>query len=216
MRLFGVVYGTGGNFHDGSQKGPASVHQILCHLGKSAMETLTMIQQVFGDRILSQTQVFQRHARFKTGRTSDDEDKHTGRPKSYTTPETVVRIQELIRQNQCWITHDIAEEVGNGYGTCQNILTKEFGMHCVAAKFVPRILTADQKQRVNILTQQFMPKHYMIVIPHPPYSPDLALCDFFLFPKMKLKLKGRRFDSTEEIQTESQGVLDTLTEKDFQ
>jgi hypothetical protein len=33
---------------------------------------------------------------------------------------------------------------------------------------------------------------------------------------MKLKLKGRRFYITEEIQTESQRVLDTLTEKDFQ
>jgi hypothetical protein len=33
---------------------------------------------------------------------------------------------------------------------------------------------------------------------------------------MKLKLKGRLFDTIEEIQTESQRVLDTLTEKDFQ
>jgi hypothetical protein len=33
---------------------------------------------------------------------------------------------------------------------------------------------------------------------------------------MKLKLKGCRFDTTEEIQTESQRVLDTLTEKGFQ
>jgi hypothetical protein len=45
---------------------------------------------------------------------------------------------------------------------------------------------------------------------------DLAICDFFLFPKMKLKLKGHWFDTTEEIQAESQTVLDTLTEKDFQ
>jgi hypothetical protein len=44
----------------------------------------------------------------------------------------------------------------------------------------------------------------MFVIPHPPYSPDLAPCDFFLFPKMKLKLEGCRFDTIEEIQGESQ------------
>jgi hypothetical protein len=37
-----------------------------------------------------------------------------------------------------------------------------------------------------------------------------------MFPKMKLKLKGRRFDTIEEIQAESQTVLDTVTEKDFQ
>jgi hypothetical protein len=47
------------------------------------------------------------------------------------------------------------------------------------------------------------------VIPHPPYSPDLAPSDFFLFPKMKFRLKGRRFDTTEEIQAESQEVLKT-------
>jgi len=33
---------------------------------------------------------------------------------------------------------------------------------------------------------------------------------------MKLKLKGHRFDTNEEIQAESQRVLDTLIEKDFQ
>jgi hypothetical protein len=45
---------------------------------------------------------------------------------------------------------------------------------------------------------------------------NLAPCDFFLFPKIKIKLKGRRFDNVEEIQAESQKVLKTLTQKDFQ
>jgi len=59
-------------------------------------------------------------------------------------------------------------------------------------------------------------KNKLAAISHPPYSPDLAPCDFFLFPNMKLKLKGRRFDIIEEIQTESQRVLDTLLENNFQ
>jgi hypothetical protein len=54
------------------------------------------------------------------------------------------------------------------------------------------------------------------VIPHPSYSPDLAPCDFFLFPKMKLRLKEDRFDMTEEILAESQEVIDTLTFENFQ
>jgi hypothetical protein len=49
----------------------------------------------------------------------------------------------------------------------------------------------------------------MAVISHPPYYLDLAPCDFFIFPKMKLKLKDRRFETIEEIQAESQRVLDT-------
>jgi len=55
----------------------------------------------------------------------------------------------------------------------------------------------------------------MAVTPHPPYFTDLAPCDFFLFPKMKLKLKGRRFDTAEEILAELQRVHDTLVGKDF-
>jgi hypothetical protein len=61
-------------------------------------------------------------------------------------------------------------------------------MHHVAVKFVPRNLTADQKQQqqcVIVLTQQFLAKYKMAVIPHPPHSPDLAPSDFFLYQKMK-------------------------------
>ena len=113
-----------------------------------------MIHQGFGDQTLSCTQVFQWHYQFKTGHTSVDNDEHTGRPISCTTPETVARIQELIRQDRSWTIRDIAEEVEVGYGTCQRVLTEELGMHCVTAKFVPRILTADQKQQcVNVCTK---------------------------------------------------------------
>jgi hypothetical protein len=60
-----------------------------------------------------------------------------------------------------------------------------------------------------VLTQQFLAKYEMAVIPHPLYSPDLAPCDFLLFPKMKLKLKGRQFDTIEEIQAELQSASHT-------
>jgi hypothetical protein len=68
----------------------------------------------------------------------------------------------------------------------------------------------------SVLTQQFLAKNKIAVILHPLYSPDLAPCDFFLFSKLKLKLKGRRFDTIAYIQAELQRVLDTLIEKDFQ
>jgi hypothetical protein len=48
----------------------------------------------------------------------------------------------------------------------------------------------------------------MTVIPHSPY--------FTLFPGLKIKLKGRHFVTNEVIETESQAVLNTLTEHVFQ
>jgi len=63
---------------------------------------------------------------------------------------------------------------------------------------------------------QFLAKNNMTVIPHSPYSHDLAPCDLFLFPKLKLRMKGRTFNTIEEIQEESQRVLDTFPQRDFQ
>jgi len=68
----------------------------------------------------------------------------------------------------------------------------------------------------SIEVPQFLAKNNMTLIPHPPYSPDLAPSNFFLFPKLKLQMKGRRFDTIEEIQEESQQVLDTIPKRDFQ
>jgi hypothetical protein len=51
----------------------------------------------------------------------------------------------------------------------------------------------------------------MTVIPRPLYSPDLALCYFFLFTKMKFKLKGRRFDSIIEAKTVAERDKDAET-----
>jgi len=67
------------------------------------------------------------------------------RHRSCINPEIIARVQELLRQNRRQTIHDSAEEVGIGCGTCQRVLKEELGMHPVAAKFVPRILTADHK-----------------------------------------------------------------------
>ncbi|UYV63005.1 hypothetical protein LAZ67_2002820 [Cordylochernes scorpioides] len=45
----------------------------------------------------------------------------------------------------------------------------------------------------------FKSKNSILTIPHPPYSPDLAPNDFFLFPRMKSVLKGHRFDTVNAI-----------------
>jgi transposase len=44
----------------------------------------------------------------------------------------------------------------------------------------------------SLKTTEFVTNNNMVIVPRPPYSPDLAPCDFGLFPKLKLKLKRRR------------------------
>ena len=48
-------------------------------------------------------------------------------------------------------------------------------------------------------------------VPQPPYCPDLALCDFWLFPK----LRGCRYETTEEMKEVVTKVIDTFTQEDF-
>ena len=51
---------------------------------------------------------------------------------------------------------------------------------------------------------------------HPPYSPDLAICDFFLFPTVKDHLRGRKFESIEELGTAITEALRTMTRDGLQ
>jgi hypothetical protein len=61
----------------------------------------------------------------------------------------------------------------------------------------------------------FLVKNETTVVPQPPYSPDLAPADFFLFPKFKSILKGRRFDTFDEIQKNSTKELFAILKEAF-
>ena len=63
--------------------------------------------------------------------------------------------------------------------------------------------------------QHFLAKHNIPQLQHPPYSPDMAPCDFFLFPKIKNQLKGRSFQDIEEIKENATRELKALTEDDL-
>ena len=50
-------------------------------------------------------------------------------------------------------------------------------------------------------------------VPQPPYSTDLAPCDFWLFPKLKEKLRGCRYETIEEMKEAVTKVIDTFTQE---
>ncbi|UYV62765.1 hypothetical protein LAZ67_2001857 [Cordylochernes scorpioides] len=59
----------------------------------------------------------------------------------------------------------------------------------------------------SLLVRDFLAKNNTLMMPQPPYSPDLAPCDFFLFPKLKRPMKGRRYATLDEIKTASKEEL---------
>jgi len=68
----------------------------------------------------------------------------------------------------------------------------------------------------SLLVQQFLSNKNVMVCPYPPYSPDLAPCDFWLFPKVKMTMKGKHFELTQDIKAAMTVQLKTLTKEDFQ
>jgi transposase len=50
---------------------------------------------------------------------------------------------------------------------------------------------------------------------HPPYSPDLAPCNYRLFPKLKNALKGQRFADIPDIQRNVTTLMWGILENDF-
>ena len=63
----------------------------------------------------------------------------------------------------------------------------------------------------SILVTDYLTKMGIKTVPHPPYSPDLAPCDIWLFTK----LRGCRYETIEEMKEAVTKVIDTLTQEDF-
>ena len=101
--------------------------KFCANLGKSATETLEMIQQGFGDQSLVVLRRFNGMPGLRPATHQLTKTNTKGDPQVAPTPESVARIQELIRQDRRLTIRDFAEEVEVGYGTCQRVLTEELG-----------------------------------------------------------------------------------------
>ena len=69
-------------------------------------------------------------------------------------------------------------------------------------------------------TIQFLESTEVKLMTHPPYSPDLAPCDYFLFPSVKNRMRGKRFSSPEEAvvvyESELMGLEENVWQECFQ
>lgn len=311
-------------------------------LGKTATETYQMLRTAYGEEAMGKSQAFEWFSKFKRGVTSVKDENRLGRPTSSKTNKNIDRVREMVLNDRRITIRELSDALALSFGSVQSILKDDLNMRRIAAKFVPRLLSNDQKesrviactdlkeqlkndprfmekvitgdetwiygydpetkqqssqwkspasprpkkarqvrsnvksmmivffdingivhkefvprgQTVNqvyykqvlqrlresvrrkrpekwrtgdwflhhdnapahkaISVRQFLDKNRMSTVPHPAYSPDLAPADFFLFPRLKIRLRGHRFEDIDVIQRESQKALDTFKEDDFQ
>jgi hypothetical protein len=145
-----------------------------------------MLQQAFGETALSQSKTFEWCSRFKNGHKSIDDHPHTGCPSTAPTNENVNHVNAVIHGNRRLTIREIADELSMSFGTCQVI------------QMVFRYL-ASAPRHVALSAREFLAKHSIPMVPHWPYSPDVAPCNIFLFPRLKSTLKGKRFQDVAEV-----------------
>ena len=62
-----------------------------------------------------------------------------------------------------------------------------------------RILHDNVPAHTSVIVTAILKKEKVTVLPHPPYSADLVPFDFFLFPKLKAFLAGRKYQSRQAL-----------------
>ena len=97
----------------------------------------------------------------------------------------------------CWDFKGIQEEIPS-----EEASTLEIG----SVAFPP-----GQFPSLQLFVTDYLTKMGMKTVPQPPYSPDLAHCDFWLFPK----LRGCRYEKIEEMKEVVMKIIDMLTQEDF-
>lgn len=310
--------------------------------GIKCSKALEMLTVAFGESTLSQKSVYKWYKRFTEGREDVDDDERPGVATTSTSEENIETVKKIILENRRITIREVAEDVGISIGSCHAIFSNVLGMKRVAAKFVPKLLNFEQKQRrisiaqeclnvvnddpgllkrvitgdetwvygydvetkaqssqwkrpdeprpkkarqvrsnvkvlltvffdyngvvhheflptgrtvnkeyykevmqrlreairlkrselwknkswilhhdnasahTSMLVRDFLAKNNTVIMPQPPYSPDLAPCDFFLFPKLKRPMKGKRFATIDEIKSESKNELMAIPKSAFQ
>ena len=150
-----------------------------------------MLQTAFGASCINRVSVFKK---FQEGRESVMDDERCGRSKE-------VRRPELIGQS-VRVRVEVLRKFRKRFLGKRPALLKSGQWHFQQDKL---------PVQNSILITDYLTKMGIKTVRHPLYSPDLAHCDFWLFPK----LTGCHYERIEKMKEAVTKVIDTLTEEDF-
>ena len=125
-------------------------------LHDSQVETIRKIQQVFSNDAMGITQSKEWYNRFKDGRISVESDTRSSRPSTSRNDELIDQVRALVMQDRRVTIRELAEEVGISTGSVHSIPTNDLATWRVSAKFVPKLLTMEQKQHHLEVSQDML------------------------------------------------------------
>ena len=137
------------------------------------------------------------------------------------TLEMIDKIHDMVLSDQRIKMREIVEATCISQGTVFSILHEKLGVKKISARWMPRLLSEENKRNRVVDTEikeqskQWVCDLEFELLQHPPYSPDLAPSDFFLFPNLKKCLSQQRFMSNEEFITQTDAYFKELPKSYF-
>lgn len=115
--------------------------------GLKPQDIIDDFKKTLGTSAPSNATVYNWYNEFKRGRTSINDEHRSGRPLEVTTPENVQKIHRMVMNDRKLKLSEIAEVMYMSKQRVGNILHEFLGMKKLNARWVPRLLTPDQKER---------------------------------------------------------------------
>ncbi|KAG5307706.1 GVQW3 protein, partial [Acromyrmex insinuator] len=173
-------------------------------------ETFRSMQQIYGSQCLDRTAVFEWHKRFLEGRETLEDDKKSGRPILVRTPEMIEKVRDFVANDRNASLKMMDEALNISRETIRTILHEDLGKTKVCFTHIKK------RSKTSLIVRQCLARNRVSVLNYPPYSLDLTPCDFSLFPKLKLKLKGPFFDDIPTIQSVSTQALEAISQTELE
>lgn len=136
-----------GEFVNMEKIGHRYVIQYFHLKGLSPTNIKAELDSTLGESAPSFTTVKYWVAEFKRGRTSCQDEHRSGRPNEVTMPEMVKKIHKMALDDRRLKVRKPADMVGISKSAVHRILTEKLDMRKLCARWVPRLLTIEQKQR---------------------------------------------------------------------
>ena len=107
--------------------------KLLVKLKKGPTESLKLFIEVYGEDVMTRTQIFEWHKRFKNGREEVEDDPKSGRPSTSKTDDNIARVKQLVRNDRRLTVRMIGEELGLNRQSVRKILRNDLGVRKVAS-----------------------------------------------------------------------------------
>ncbi|KOX78538.1 Histone-lysine N-methyltransferase SETMAR [Melipona quadrifasciata] len=170
--------------------------------GNSAKDTADEIFTVYGSGTTTIRTVRNWFKKFRAGNFELKDEDRSGRP---ATTDTDI-IKTVLTENPRYSVRETVDATNIPKTTVHKHSIK-IGYANRYEVWVPHLLTETglmnrvSTPHVAVAVRQKLLQFDWDVLPHPPYSPDLAPSDYYLFLSLKNSLRGKPFKSISEIKT---------------